>query len=148
MYWFQRWFEKIAAALRSESGTIQETVKSQGDAIRIVLESAKRDQNEAAGIIASAIKSVGTDVPLFEKTQSEKEYGLQKRLYWATLGAGVAAAIYAGLAYLTLHEIQKQTSISNSAVIEARNALDTSQSQFDRTMKLALVQTAAGVKAA
>ncbi|HMG86184.1 MAG TPA: hypothetical protein VK574_10585 [Terracidiphilus sp.] len=101
---------------------IENTSKEHDDAIRDAGEASDEKHKEIAGIIAGAIKTIGSEVPEYEKTQREKEYKLQRRTYLATLAAGIAAAIYAAFAYLTLTEIQDQTYASCVSAQTAQQA--------------------------
>jgi hypothetical protein len=78
----------------------------------------------------------------------------EKLVFWARL-AFFAASLYGAVAFWqgclmhrTYSEMQKQTTINSSALIEAKNAVDTSQSQIDRTMDKMIIQTSAQIKAA
>jgi hypothetical protein len=102
----------LAESLRLELSSIHEEIRSARDASKIENEK----DREIVGVIASTIQAVNANVPDYEKTQRDKEYRLQRRLFWATVGAGAAAAIYAAIAADQAHlmnetygEIQKQT---------------------------------------
>ncbi|HEX4006526.1 MAG TPA: hypothetical protein VHX60_10155 [Acidobacteriaceae bacterium] len=91
-------------------------------AARHAEESAQRQNQEVAGVIASAIKAAHEDVPGYEKTQRDKEYRLQKRLFGATLLAAAVAAGYAAIAarqacimQRTYGEIRAQTAASQQS---------------------------------
>lgn len=105
MYWFQRWFEKITEAIRSESRMIQEAVQSQVETIRVDRESAHREQSASAEIIARAINTASDATSGYEKSQRDKEYRLQGFLVFLTflaaggaLAAAVGSFIYARIA--------------------------------------------------
>lgn len=112
MVWFQRWFEKISAAVRSESHAVQEAVKQQVDSIRVDREAAKHKENEAAGIIAGAINDASKATSSYEKPQRNKEFWLQVGIAVLTLltAVGALAAAFANFGALT--EIKHQTRIS------------------------------------
>jgi hypothetical protein len=138
----------LQAELMSLRVTLQTSTVNYIAALRDASEKRNKQVGEIPRVIASAIETAAADVPQYEKTQRGKEYGLQRRIFWAALVAGIAAAIYAWFAYETLQTMQDQTRLAAKSLLEAENSVETSQDQVDRTMRQMYVQTVAQVDAA
>lgn len=160
--WSPRWFRKLAKSMGAQSRAIQEASDKQEETIRHAAEASQSQNREIAGIIASAIETAPKDVPGYEYAQRDKEYRLQHRIFWATIGAAVVAAIYAGIAALqlkdfdesigvsqiTAHESRVQAAASQRATEITRQALTENERQFNETLKQIKSQTAAQQDAA
>jgi hypothetical protein len=123
--WIPRWIKRVLQAVREESNDIQKTLEKQDAAIHEQAVAHEQKQREAGIIIAEAIKSAASTVPVYEKTQRYKEYRLQKRIFCTTLVAGIftgvaaiGAIVYAIEAKYQLFEMVYQTDIQD---IHARN---------------------------
>lgn len=128
--WFLRRIDILAEIIGSRLRAIQETIKEQEAVARSTADVGNAANREVAGVIASAIRAASADVPEYEKTQRDKEYRLQRKLLWATVGTGVAAVVYAAIAAYqgrlmrqTYMEIRKQTKAAEqSAYASCLNA--------------------------
>lgn len=126
MVYLPRPFKVFVDALREDLSAIEKAIQELKNAIRDAAEASNDEGGKRAGVIASAIETAAKDVPQYEKTQRNKEYGQQNRLYRVTFGAFVAAALYAAVAiwqgYLmrwTLKETQKATRATEEAAYDA-----------------------------
>jgi hypothetical protein len=137
--WMPRQLKVLNETLRSGLEAIQQTSRDQVNAIRDAEKAARENREEIPRAIA-AVQTPEAD-RRDESTYRKKNYTVQVILAVGTCGAFIAAAVYAGLAYRTLREAQKQTEINASLLVEERNTLETEQSQFDRTMKQMIAQT-------
>jgi hypothetical protein len=81
-----------------ERQTAQESLKEQEHPNANREKAYAAQQREVAGIIASAIKTAHEEVPAYEKTQRDKEYGQQRKLIWAAWFTFAAAITYGGVA--------------------------------------------------
>jgi hypothetical protein len=128
--WFIRRIDILAETIGSRLRAIQEAIREQGDVTRNAADVGNAANREVAGVIASAIHAANSDVPEYEKEQRNREYRLQRKLFWATVGAGIAAVVYAGIAAYqgrlmrqTYMEIRKQTKAAErSAYVSCVNA--------------------------
>jgi len=131
-------FKRLIETLHSRLSLIHDAVNKQERAIRDTSKSSDEKQEEISGVIAAALQSVGADVPNYEKAQRDKEYKLQRLVFWATLGAGCAAAIYAAIAAWqlgtmrsTYQEMQKQTVAAICAANNASKQTEILQKQIE-----------------
>jgi hypothetical protein len=141
-----RWVKKIVEAVQNESNAVQESFQKYERSERHRNEASEQKQGEIAGVIASAIKTAHEDVPSYEKTQRDKEYRLQKRLFWATVIAAFVAAIYAAIAalqWVALNEslgidetIARESRIQAVAAMQAANAAQNAVSQAQDEWRL------------
>lgn len=127
----------LAEVLRAELTALRQVGAEQVSAIRDAKETAEKNWADIPRRTIAAIQPT-------EASQSEdrayrhKNYAVQVILMFATVGAFLAAAIYAGFAYRTLKEIQKQTpeiqksaDAANSAAITAKQSADLMRHQSE-----------------
>jgi hypothetical protein len=89
--------KKLADSLRTELSAIQKTIKEHEGAISNASETANEKQGEIPRVIAAGIRSTENEAS-YEHAQRDKEYRQQQKIMLVTLGAFVAAAVYAGVA--------------------------------------------------
>jgi hypothetical protein len=152
--WFP-WFQKL---LR-ESRKTQEILTQEISTVRDATESAEKKQGEMGVVIAGAIERAAASVPKYEESQRDKEYKLQRRMFWIALVATVFAAAAAGGAWYyaaiakkqltemhdTYKEIQRQTYMGCLNALAAQETfIQVQRSAIDsHTAAAAAVQQAA-----
>jgi hypothetical protein len=127
MYWFQRWFEKIVEAVRSEAGATNDALKEQIDSIRIDRDTAKSEQNEAARIVADAINSASNTASNYEHPQRRKEYRLQVFLVVFTVLAALGAVSAAVGSWYALPAIKESADAAKTSAYAACKAAQIAQ---------------------
>lgn len=144
MYWFQRWFEKVTEAVRSESSTIQNAIHQQKESIAKDIETRNEKQAEIGTIIARAIYTASDTVPDYEKTQRQKEHSLQWGMFGVTLFAAFAAAgaawgafYYAGIANKQLCEMRRTNDLTDKALKKSDDALSQTLSKMQGQIDVA-----------
>jgi hypothetical protein len=146
--WVSLRVENLIQAVIDRLGAIKDAIQENKHAIENIREPQQKTPTDDKGRIIAALMPPDDEYARGSNTYKHKSYWTQIWLNWITVCAFLAAAIYAAIAAYQLGEIRKQTTVSQSALVEARNVLDTEQSHFDRAMENALVQTWAQVKAA
>lgn len=133
MYWFQRWFERITDAVRAESGAIQNSVKEQIGSISEDREAEKHDRAEAAKIIARAIQNASDSPSDYEKTQRNKEYGLQQGVLFLTVITAIGAIVASIVSIITLGQVKKSTDATKTAAYAACKSAEISRQALIET---------------
>jgi len=131
--WIPRLINRVLQTVRAESNAIQQAVKSQGDAIRIDQQSAKDDQNEAAGAIAGAIYNTSNSAAGYEHLQRNKEYWLQVVLAAFTILAALGAAAAAIGTWYSLPKIQKSADAAHLAAEAASEQVKLYRKEIEGT---------------
>ncbi|UWZ83961.1 hypothetical protein [Occallatibacter riparius] len=154
-------FRRLIDTLHTQLGAIRETLQNQEDARRDAQEGTEQKWREVPGIIASSVLGTADDRKAAE-SQKKKENAYQEDLIasqnklvkW-TRRAFLAACAYAAVAlwqgYLTnrtIIEMRMANEAASRQLTVAENALDTSMSQFDRTMGALIDQTASTKRSA
>jgi hypothetical protein len=135
-------------SLRSQLSEIKETANKQESAIRDASQSANVKIGEIPGIIASSIETANKDVPVYEKSQRDKEYEQGQRMLcaaWitgiATVLAFAAASIYACIAKGQLDQMIEATKQTKRSADIAACAMRENQRQFNDTLEQMKAQT-------
>jgi hypothetical protein len=130
--WFP-WFQKL---LR-ESRKTQEILTQEISAVHEAAEAAEKKQGEIGVAIAGSIERAAASVPEYEKSQRDKEYKLQRKIFRATVvgvvfaaAAAIGAWYYASIAKQQLGEmikqypeLQKSAQAAKDAATVARDSL-------------------------
>jgi hypothetical protein len=111
--WFP-WFNKLI----KESHKTQEMLQQHERAIHDTAESAEKKQREMGVVIAGAIEKAAGTVPQYEENQRDKEYSLQRGLFWVTLAGAIFAAAAASGAWYYAHIAAQQRNIMTNTLCE------------------------------
>jgi hypothetical protein len=110
--------KKLADFLRTELSAIQRTIKEHEGTITNASGAANEKLQEIARVVASGIRSAENEAG-YEHAQRDNEYRLQRKIMLVTLGAFVAATVYAGVAIW-------QGVLMRRAWVEAKKTADAS----------------------
>ncbi len=155
--WVQAHVKQFFEAVVDRLDAIEKAVQEHTSATHEAKEASSEEWRQIPGIVSHIIDSKNkAEAERTKRAEVERKkeqnplVDSQERIAKWTKRACIAAIGYGAVAFWqgcltreTYREIREQTAINSAMLTETRNALDTSQSNFDRTMRQIIPQTIA-----